>query len=298
MTEIGARGLDACLTRPSRSPSTTARASSSPSTSTSATRGTRPARAPRNRADCPRASCSTRYGGSAWSCRSSGMDVVEVSPALRPRRDHRVPGQPGRARGAVRDGGPQEGAHPRPGGAAARRPLTSPRLPGDAGNLVPPMACDPWEASVLHGQPRSAPHRRSTSRATRRSTSRGVRRAPRGVRPHYPPLRAPAAPPTAYAREAPPAATPANREPNNRGHPANRPAYPARPARPTNRTAARPPRKPDPERQWSTAAQYAATSASDIVATYPSSGQNVASCSPPPASPVPTNIISPRVCAQ
>ena len=32
-----------------------------------------------------------------------GMDVVEVSPAVRPRRHHRGPGQPGRAGGAVGD---------------------------------------------------------------------------------------------------------------------------------------------------------------------------------------------------
>ena len=56
------------------------RASSSPSTSTSATPATRRAPARRSPAASRRASCSTPYAGSASSCPVVGVDVVEVSP--------------------------------------------------------------------------------------------------------------------------------------------------------------------------------------------------------------------------
>ena len=44
-----------------------------------------------------------------------GLDVVEVSPRVRPRRGDRVPGEPGRAGGAVRNRRPQELSRPRSG---------------------------------------------------------------------------------------------------------------------------------------------------------------------------------------
>ena len=55
-----------------------------------------------------------------------GMDVVEVSPAVRPRRHHRRPGQPGRAGGAVGDrpiSTASRRAQPRPPSSAARSAL-------------------------------------------------------------------------------------------------------------------------------------------------------------------------------
>ena len=47
-----------------------------------------------------------------------GMDVVEVAPPVRPRRGHRVPGEPGRARSAVRHrlAPPPPGRRPGPAG--------------------------------------------------------------------------------------------------------------------------------------------------------------------------------------
>ena len=57
-----------------------------------------------------------------------GVDVVEVVAAVRPRRDHRVPGQPGGPRGAVRHRPPpprRRHRHPLgPEPTPARRPLT------------------------------------------------------------------------------------------------------------------------------------------------------------------------------
>ena len=60
--------------------STSATACSCRSTSTSATPAMRRAPARPSRAACRPASCSTRSAGSASSCRSLGVDVVEVSP--------------------------------------------------------------------------------------------------------------------------------------------------------------------------------------------------------------------------
>ncbi len=116
--------------RRSRSPPTTATASSCRSTSTSATPVTRRAPAPPSPAGCPRASCSTRCAGSASSCRSSASTSSRSSPALRPRRHHRRARQPGRARGAVRRS-PAGARTPASGtpwdavAAAARRALTA-----------------------------------------------------------------------------------------------------------------------------------------------------------------------------
>jgi agmatinase len=80
MTEIVARGLDECLDESFEAPSTTATGCSCRSTSTSPTPRTHRGPERRSRAASARGSCSTPCGGSAWSCRWSGMDVVEVSP--------------------------------------------------------------------------------------------------------------------------------------------------------------------------------------------------------------------------
>ena len=72
------------------SPRTTATACSCRSTSTSATRVTRPARAPRSRAASPRVSCSTPFGGSVSSCPSSAStswrSVRRTTTPTSPRR--------------------------------------------------------------------------------------------------------------------------------------------------------------------------------------------------------------------
>ena len=60
--------------------------------------GHRHARARRARA---RASCSTPCGASPWSCPLGGHRRGRGLAALRPRRDHGLPGEPGRPRGAL-----------------------------------------------------------------------------------------------------------------------------------------------------------------------------------------------------
>ena len=186
MTEIGKRGLTACLDEAFEIALDECDAvflsvdidvcdpGHAPGTGTPEPGGLSSARPARRRTpDLPRAAGRRHRRGRGLA-------------ALRPRRDHRVPGQPGLPRGALRAGGEEGRHHPRPGGTAARGPMSDARSSAAAALRrapVPRRRPTSWSRAAASVAVGPAASRGRRGRGRRRACWPGLHRRARAPDP-------------------------------------------------------------------------------------------------------------------